>query len=242
VTELELQNWLLVEGLKDDLDLLAQITAASEIANLSSNVENIGLSETLDWESLLFAGSILARSEKRPHLEAALRIATAALTLETRVIIKDAAAVLLGKLSNYRSADLAVKRGLIEPGLNARLGVSARVEATARELNNSILIGKSGEWLQVNRFQQDFWAKANKPQSWVSASAPTASGKTYLVLQWLLNELLTTSTLLAIYLAPTRALVSEIEDNLNTLILAEKIGNISVTALPTGSKYRDARR
>ena len=48
-----------------------------------------------DWPRLLLAGSILARSDQRAHQEAALRIATAAVTLVGAATpVKDAGAVL----------------------------------------------------------------------------------------------------------------------------------------------------
>jgi Lhr-like helicase len=183
---------------------------------------------------------VLARSTERRALEAALRIATAALSLDTENKVRDAGSVLLEKLSNYRAVELALSRGLLKPGLDARLGVSARIEGLTRALDDSVLVEHSGQWLRVNRFQQSFWNEANKPQTWVSASAPTASGKTFLVLQWLLNEIQTSSAIVAVYLAPTRALVSEIEESLNDLLRRNKILGIDVTSLPLSVKYNDA--
>ncbi|WP_348522408.1 DEAD/DEAH box helicase [Bradyrhizobium liaoningense] len=55
--------------------------------------------------------------------------------------------------------------------------------------------------------RQSIWNRARNPQSWISASAPTASGKTFLVLQWLIDEMKASGATIAVYLAPTRALV-----------------------------------
>src|SRR5690606_24642858 len=155
--------------------------------------------------------------DKRGDQEAALRVATAAVSLTDDQAINDAGAVLMGKLSNFRAVTLATDRKLIATDLDGRLGIALRLEAQRREMNRSILVQSSGAWLQVNDFQQRFWINA-AGNSWLSASPPTASGKTFLVLQWLIDQLIAGESQVAVYLAPTRALVSEIETNLKALL------------------------
>jgi hypothetical protein len=77
--------------------------------------------------SMATVGYILARSEVRSHLEAALRIATGAVTVSSSQPIKDAGAVLLGKLSNRQAINLASSRELLTPDLDSRLGISLRL-------------------------------------------------------------------------------------------------------------------
>ncbi|MFT4118354.1 DEAD/DEAH box helicase [Bradyrhizobium sp.] len=229
----ELQDWLLTDGVQADLATLARHMAASEIDNLAHDPEAVALT-TIDWQRLVFAGSILARSEVRSHLEAALRIATGAVTVSSSQPIKDAGAVLLGKLSNRQAINLASSRELLTPDLDSRLGISLRLEAQHRQLDQTVLVESSGRWLSVNTFQQRFWEEAARNQ-WLSASAPTASGKTYLVLQWLLDQMLTHDLHVAIYLAPTRALVAEIEANLKQIVAPGS--NIEVSSLPLRDKF-----
>ncbi|WP_375306107.1 DEAD/DEAH box helicase [Bradyrhizobium sp. A11] len=238
----ELHQWLLSDAIREDLELVTRATVASELIGLTSESNLSTELEQLNWERLLLAGSLLARSNERTPVEAALRIATAAVSLARTDQVHDAGVILLQKLSNYRAADLALERHLLKPDLVGRLGTAARLEAFTRELNNSILVEHSGEWLRVNPFQQNFWIHARNPDSWVSASAPTASGKTFLVLQWLIDEMKTTAANMAVYLAPTRALVSEIEDNLSLLIKRMSIEDIEVTSLPLATKYSDAAK
>lgn len=229
----ELQSWLKDEGIRDDLNSITRLTVREEIANLIPEEEE----SQIDWPRLLLAGSILARSEERTDQEVALRIATAALTLENRKTVKDAGAVLMEKLSNFRSVALATERDLIAADLDERLGVSSRLESERREIENSVLVESSGHWLAVNDFQRRFWDSASAHQ-WLSASAPTASGKTFLVSQWLLDQMRTDAADVAIYLAPTRALVSEIENNLGSLLRDED--SIEVSSLPLKDKINAA--
>jgi superfamily II DNA/RNA helicase len=234
----ELQSWLLDEGLRDELDALTRRTVRTELDNLIPLSAEDELGAAPDWPRLLFAGSILARSGERAHQDAALRIATAAVTLCTGNAVRDAAAVLLSKLSNFRAIALATDRELVTAGLERRLGMTLRIEAQRRQIDQSVLVESSGRWLSVNEFQQRFWSRAGD-HGWLSASAPTASGKTYLVLQWLVDQMWSTEAKVAVYLAPTRALVSEIEANLQ--ILLGKSSGIEVSSLPLRDKYHAAR-
>ena len=196
------------------------LTRHAVFAELDNVVDDsdVAPASQVDWPNLLLAGSILARSELRPHQETALRIATSAVTLSNSEVIKDAGAILLGKLSNVRAIALATKRNLLIGDLDARLGMALRMEAQRRQMDHAVLIQSSGQWLQVNDFQQRFWNSANDHR-WLSASAPTASGKTFLVLQWLIDEMRNPREVrVAVYLAPTRALASEIETSLLPLI------------------------
>lgn len=230
----ELQRWLVEDEFAAELLLLARYATLAEIENVEPDrTLTEGLAK-IEWEILLSAGCILAKSEKREIEEAALRIATAAVTLSKDALINDAGAILFEKLSNRRAALLAELRQQVKPGLTNRLGVSARMDASYRALENSILIESTGEYLEANRFQQSFWTSASKSEGWVSASAPTASGKTFVVLRWLVDQLQLTNAKVAIYLAPTRALVSEIEIALSSHIKAAGAA-IEVTSLPLRS-------
>jgi superfamily II DNA/RNA helicase len=192
---------------------------------------------SFDWPRLLLAGSVLSRSDQRTFQDAALRIATAAITLSDSEAVKDSGAVLLSKLSNFRAVALATERGLLTADIEGRLGMALRIEAQRRQIDQSILIQSNGKWVQVNEFQQRFWSQADNYQ-WFSASAPTASGKTFLVLQWLIDQIRSSEMRLAVYLAPTRALVAEIEGNLVSLLGPGS--GIGVSSLPIREKHDKA--
>jgi len=231
----ELFDWLTGEALRDDIVKLVQITVATEITNLDEGKKFTDPENSFDWPLLLLAGSLLAKSVERAHQEAALRIATAALTLETSPKVRDAGAVILEKLSNHRSVELAIQRDRIAPDLEGRLGVSMRLEANRRRFEDSILLESSGKWIAVNDFQRELWSGASSGTGWLSASAPTASGKTYLVLQWLLDHIRTNKAKIAVFLAPTRALVSEIELSLKELSRSD--AGLEITSLPLTDVY-----
>ncbi|NSY99586.1 DEAD/DEAH box helicase [Agrobacterium tumefaciens] len=239
MTESELQDWLVETSIYHELQQLGLVTALLELDNVSKepSLENV----EFDWPRLLFAASILARSEKRVHKEASLRIATGAMLLPTSDPVRDAAAVLFDKLSNHRSAVLAEQRGRLRPNLGSRLGIGLRLEDQRRQLDSSVLLEASGERLAVNDFQLKFWSAAAEDRAWLSASAPTASGKTFLVLKWLVDSLGADKVRRAVYLAPTRALVSEIEASLSQIISQSGL-DVEVTSLPSAQKYSAATK
>jgi hypothetical protein len=129
----ELQGWLVGEGLREDLDQLTRHTVIAELDNLVPPIEDQATS--FDWPRLLLAGSILARSHQRTYQDAALRIATAAITLSDNQATKDSAAVLLSKLANFRAVALATERGWLRPDLEGRLGMALRAEAQRRQMD-----------------------------------------------------------------------------------------------------------
>lgn len=225
------------EGVGEDISAIVKLTVRSDLCGLAACPDAIDPSN-IDWKRLILAGSILARSDLRRDQEAALRIAVAAISLVDDARVRDAGTVLLDKLSNFRAVKLAVVRGLVDEGLDKRLGVSLQLESQRREMDRSVLVERTGRWMEVNDFQHRFWTGASSAM-WLSASAPTASGKTFLVLQWLADQMELGEATIAIYLAPTRALVSEIETNLALLLKGVK--GIEVSSLPLRTKFDAAR-
>jgi hypothetical protein len=154
VTEDDLIEWLLADGVSSDLALLSRVNALQELENVEP-VEAIAKAlNAVDWNRLLLAGSILARSEARPPREAALLIATSSMTLAQRGPTRDAAALLFEQLSNKLAVGLAQRRGEVGVDLAARLGVGARLELTRNRLMNSVVLEADGGLLEVNAFQQ----------------------------------------------------------------------------------------
>ncbi len=75
----DLQSWLLQEGVRDDLNAITRLTVRNELDNLVPDI-SAPSAAPIDWPKLLLAGSIFARSDERGDQEAALRIATAAIS------------------------------------------------------------------------------------------------------------------------------------------------------------------
>jgi superfamily II DNA/RNA helicase len=178
---------------------------------------------------LLLAASILASSDSSKLIELALGVAHAGLLFSDSHKVEDASGVLLTQLSNHRALHLANFRKLLSPDLEGRAGVGERLAMARRELLQTIFL-KDGNSITANRFQRQFWDDLNS-SAWVSASAPTAAGKTFLVLQWLINELASSRLVLAVFIAPTRALVGEVEREISELAISRGF-ELRVASLP----------
>ncbi|WP_438728216.1 DEAD/DEAH box helicase [Parasphingorhabdus sp. DH2-15] len=182
------------------------------------------------WQRLLLASSILAESDQRVELEVAVMVAQAALVFGEKPILRDAGAVILSQLANRRTVDMAVQKEIIAPNLSGRLGVTEMLLNTRRAIETTITINEKSV-INGSEFQFDLWSKLTN-SDWTSATAPTAAGKTYLVLNWLLSEFENKRSKLAVFLAPTRALVGEIEKQIIEMSEGFSIPSLRVASLP----------
>src|SRR5580704_476534 len=228
----ELQEWILsTGGLQAELSALSRLSAARSIGiqRLARGLE----AYEPDWQRLLLAASILTKSNSQQNTDAALMVAHAGILLSKTSDTVDASATLLTQLANGRAIRLAEEREVLRPGVDERLGMLEKMLFVRRELTQAVFVAR-GETIQTNRFQRQFWDELDRAD-WVSASAPTASGKTYLVLRWLLNSFLSQERKLAIFIAPTRALVAEIERQILDLAAPLQIPGLRVASLPLSS-------
>jgi hypothetical protein len=225
----ELHDWILSpEGMQSQIALLSQFAAAKSIG-LSALAPDLNRFVP-DWPRLIFAGSILASRIAPRNNDAALTIAQAGLLYSNDERVSDASAVILMQLANHRAVQLAESRGILRSDLHARLGTVEKMLSARRELSQSVFLSK-GDTIHANAFQRQFWDELERA-AWVSASAPTASGKTYLILRWLLNQFVAKRSRLAVFLAPTRALVGEIERELLELATLLQISGLRIASLP----------
>lgn len=228
----ELQEWLVShEGLAREFHKLRTWSALHSFGQgvLEPSSEELRAYDP-DWRKLLLAGSFLAESSRGGDLEVALMIAQSATVFGNRPIVRDAGAVVLAQLSNRRAIELAESREIIAPTLESRLGISELMLMTRRALESSISLGE-GNAIQGNDFQKEFWDKL-EASHWTSATAPTAAGKTYLILNWLLHETSVGQCRLGVFLAPTRALVGELEKELLRLKKRFSIPGLRIASLP----------
>ncbi len=163
----------------------------------------------VDWNSLLGCASVLAAAESEPAQEAALRVAQACVcSPETLSNQREAAAVLLERMGNRPALALAGRRGLLEDEAWRRAPTPLRLDVVRRRLELSIPVA-SGERLEANGFQREFWG-ALSHAGWVSVSAPTSAGKSYLVKRWFEERAASGERFRGVYVVPTRALIEEV--------------------------------
>jgi hypothetical protein len=164
--------------------------------------------DPVDWSWALRSASALTGTLSEPAQDAALRVAQSCLSDRTAEPGHHvAAALLLERLGNRPSLDLATERDLVAEQAWANAPAPLRLDVVRRRLELAIPTS-AGETLHGNPFQRDFWTNAEAAR-WISVSAPTSAGKSYIVKKWF-GDRLQDEELRGVYVVPTRALIDEV--------------------------------
>ncbi len=184
----------------------------------------------IDWSFAILCGSALTRADSRAAQDAALRIAHSCLANETEPGIKEAAAVILERIGNRQSLNLAARRGMIAQDSWQEAPVPLQQDIIRRRLELSIPTHDGAE-VEANSFQRQFWTAALEAK-WLSVSAPTSAGKSFIVKRWIEESAARVEEFKAVYVVPTRALIEEV-----SLDLIEYFGrSVRVHTMPWDSE------
>jgi len=210
VTE-QLDYWSDVMSLPTFGRSVRELTVRSVATSLAA-VERTDQTQ-IDWNRAVFVASLVTPDASEAALDGALRITQGCLQdPASEAVHKNAARVLLERLGNNRSVELAVSKDLIDESANVILSAPFELDLIKRALQFTVDLA-SGEAFRVNAFQQAFWESARR-SDWLSVSAPTSAGKSFIVKQWLRDRLTVRSSMIAVYLVPTRALIEEVSTDL----------------------------
>jgi hypothetical protein len=231
-----LAAWLInVPGFRERLKQLT-IASVGRQFNLPSPYE-VRFTEDREVDYLLLCASVLAHSTDGRCQDAALRIAHYCLSgPHAKTNQTDGAALVLDALTNHAALRLAERRGLLDLGYEERLPFSAQVEATYRKIEHTIAIKGQAD-VHANRFQSLFW-DAIRNTKWLSVSAPTSAGKSFILEVWIQDYLSNEGQRAVVYIVPTRALISEVEAELVQRLDPSATGIPNVTSLPLAKSWR----
>ncbi|MGH9886660.1 MAG: DEAD/DEAH box helicase, partial [bacterium] len=215
--------------------------------------------ESQDWPHLLLAASVLAAANDDTESAAechdsALRIAQHCLsqtptrdqgleddghlTMPTEAQ-RAAAANVLDQLANRPALALALSRRLLPSELEQRLPLPSRIEWLRRKLEFTIHLADDSV-IAVNRFQRRLWTEV-EAADWLSFSAPTSAGKSYLVTRWVVDLVRRRHPATIVYVVPTRALISQVENDLTKLIREANISDVVISSLPLARSIKQDR-
>ncbi|MBP9111490.1 MAG: DEAD/DEAH box helicase [Polyangiaceae bacterium] len=229
----DLGSWLLdVPGFRVLADRVVVDAACSEL-EVGSRFTRLDAHKAFEhnWSYLLLCASALSNAEEGRCQAVALRIAQTCLCDKSATDIqRDSAALVLDALANHPAIALAVHRDLLLPSFEARLPGGARLDFDRRFLEQSIMV-QGDTPLRVNRFQKQLWNEIQK-EGWMSVSAPTSAGKSFILARWVCELMRTSDVVTVVYLVPTRALISQVERDLRDLFAREGLAQVSVSALP----------
>ncbi|MDW0359791.1 DEAD/DEAH box helicase [Halomonas venusta] len=234
----ELPVWLVSnEGFNRKLMILTLESVADQFDDLQRCVDFEYLPES-DLSYMITCASLLAHSDYGRCQDAALRIAQYLLSNKLADSRKDSAALVLDALTNRAAIGLAEKRGLISPDYRDRLPFFALCESVKREISTTVKLSELSE-VVFNKFQKNVWDIASESK-WVSLSAPTSVGKSFFLESWVQNKIASKVVNVVIYLVPTRALITQVESDLDEKLNpgSNKVANVS--SLPLISSLSDS--
>ena len=233
----DLQRWLVeCKGFQSRLRAVVLDSVAGQFKELD-RVDELREVEH-DWRYLLLCASLLAGSEDPRAEDAALRIAQHCLVHPgTDGNERDAAAVVLDALTNSPAIRLAESRKLLEPGYIDRIPGPMQQDHVRRALRHRIFLS-NGESLDANRFQYRFWDQSERAD-WLSVSAPTSAGKSYILKRWIEEVIRVEGRIDVVYVVPTRALIQEVEDDLRGHFAGVEYARVAVSSVPTAATLQE---
>ncbi|MGO4319724.1 DEAD/DEAH box helicase, partial [Agrobacterium sp. MCAB5] len=139
---------------------------------------------------------------------------------------------LLTELGNFPAADYAHRHFPDQPAPRLLDMIGRGVSRAV----NSIQIGS--DRIALTDFQKETWDSLPAKAA-VAISAPTAAGKSFLVIEHLCRMAERQKEFRAVYIAPTRALLAEVHDKINKRLSHRTDVRISTvpTADPSSSKH-----
>lgn len=231
------QTFLDRPGFRVRLNAVIADSVASQFSALARAEGLQNLSH--DWKYLLQCASLLAQARTAQCEDSALRIAQHCLVQSQPDNLADAACVILDTLTNKPSIRLAESRNLVKPDPSSRLPLPLRAAWLRREMEHLVVVGKGHE-LSLNRFQRDVWHATNNTQI-LSITAPTSTGKSFLLCQWLAEYFRDNPKAFVVYVVPTRALIQQVENDLRQEFAEWQsvLPTINVSSLPIASSVKD---
>lgn len=206
------------------LEAVAVRAALSEFPMIKRAEEQ----EEINWSYALRSASVLASAQIEHAQDAALRIAQTCLSAATEAEEghRRAAALILERMGNQPALRLANSRDLVEVEAWEKAPTPLALDVIRRRLELSIP-SRTGRALLVNQFQRDFWTAAHDAR-WVSVSAPTSAGKSYIVAAWFKEQIEAQENFRGVYIVPTRALIDEVSHELERIFA----GAVPVFSIP----------
>lgn len=187
------------------------------------------------WVYGLLCASAATESRSTQVQDAVLRVLQACLQdPEARDEEREAAVLLLERSGNRPAINLAAARDLVDPNAWTSAPATMQLDVIRRRLDLRVDLA-NGDHVTTNAFQRSFWNAANE-NTWVSVSAPTSAGKSFIVKQWFLDAAARKTQFVGVYLVPTRALIEEVSADFGDSFPK----NVAIHTMPWDATREDA--
>lgn len=187
---------------------LSTLRAAGIRASIPS-IQNLNLPQSkvgLPLRRLLSSASVFSQAQDDESLDLAQQIAVFATLASDDPSIREGAIRILAELGNF-------------PGLNKSFPDPIKDVGLQTFLNRKLLqdmqtVSIGSREVSLTNFQSRLWHRLKQESTALAVSAPTSAGKSFLILEHLCVQALSAKEFLAIYIAPTRALLAEVHAKL----------------------------
>jgi hypothetical protein len=218
-------------------ELSARIFESAEFKKALSDLQSAGAANTLpaslarskidpDEEALgklLYCASVFAQSSIETHVGTAQAIAFNAMLVSQEPSILERCSSILTEIGNF-------------PGLKyAELNFKTRLTSLVGMIQCNVVkhlntINVHGEKIALTDYQKHVWNSLEDGSS-LAISAPTSAGKSFLVIEHLCRRAISSSNFTYVYIAPTRALLSEVHLKIKARLASDP--DIRITDIPT---------
>lgn len=209
------QYWALFAGL--------QMAGVSKTLAKAPEVESV---DADDLAKLLYCAEVFVQTDDESLHRQAQEIAIQSLLVCQDGPARERALSLLNELGNFPSLKFAERH--LGGGDTTLLGL---INRRISERANSVQIGN--ETVVLTAYQKRVWRSLPGPASF-AVTAPTSAGKSFLVLEHMCRQVDAAATFAAVYVTPTRALLSEVQGKLQARFKGRS--DVRVTAVPSGDK------
>ncbi len=217
-------------------ELSKRLLKATEFSAALINLQTFGAGATLphdilletsgpdaaELDKLLYCASVFAHSSESAHVSIAQNIALNSALIASAPETLERAAIILTELGNlpsaaYTESKLKAKRSTLASILQRNL---------IRELN-SVSVGT--HTVALTDYQKQIWDSLEGGDD-LAISAPTSAGKSFLVIEHLSRRAIEEDEFTCVYVAPTRALLSEVLNKLKKRLENNK--DIRISEIP----------
>lgn len=171
---------------------------------------------------LLNTASVFASATDEESKDLAQQIAVFASLASGDDIVREASIRILSDLGNFPGLRKLEGEHPVDLGFETHMR-----SGLLRELNT---VNMAGARVPLTEYQLDLWRSLDSSPA-IAVSAPTSSGKSFVVLEYLSERAIAAAQFGAFYIAPTRALLAEIHGKLEKR-LSSISDSVRITTIP----------
>ncbi|USL44379.1 DEAD/DEAH box helicase [Priestia megaterium] len=189
----------------------------------------------LSLKRLLESATIFSTTEEKEYKEAAYKIAINSLLLfkDNLENLHELIEFIMLRLGNFPAIDLMSKKGLKSDAHDKTLPFLSVVESIQKTQENTLQIKDNS--FKLTDFQKELWGYLGLGLT-VSLSAPTSAGKSFILQNFIMDKLITNNRFNAIYVVPSRALITQVSNTLMKSMKDNNLTNVSISTVPNISK------